>query len=133
MMKFVANGPDCGMIPEVCANATQVYFKMSNLVHNNLVGKGPGGGPHEMKFVKVAVLGSREFDTIIFVKGNYKGPPSWNEALNNQAGSTGPLPSWNEALNNQAGSIGASQGNTCCSLTLSSLRPSSPFLSHICP
>ena len=83
-------GPDCGIIPEVCANATQVFFQMGNLVHNNFGGKGPGGGPPEMKFIRAAVLDSRELDVIIHAKGNYNiGPPSWNEALYNQAGIIG--------------------------------------------
>jgi len=85
-------GPDCGIILEVSANAThtQVFFQMGNLVPNNLGGKGSGGGPPEMKFIKAAVLDSREFDVIIHVEGNQTfGPPSWNEALYNQAGSIG--------------------------------------------
>jgi len=83
-------GPDCGIIPEVCANATQVFFQMGNLVHNNLGGKGPGGGPPEMKFIRAGVLDSRELDVIVHVKGNYNlGPPSWNTCMSNQAGMIG--------------------------------------------
>jgi len=35
----ICTGPDCGIIFEVSANVTQVFFQMGNLVHNNLGGK----------------------------------------------------------------------------------------------
>jgi hypothetical protein len=65
---------------------THISLLNSEVIHNNLGGTGPDGGPQELRYGNVGHSGDRTFDLVITTDGDYK-----RKANNGKAGDFGRI------------------------------------------